>query len=209
MTKQDLAQQELDRRFANDYDSIGDIHLGIAVVQRDDKYGVINKNGTIVIPLIYDYISNFRNNLAVAFIEDKGCFVNSKGEQISPLIYDDIATELQGELSTPKFSYGLVKVRVDGKYGFVNELGEQAIQAIYDSAQDFSNGANGGLSIVSQGKKWGIINIDGDAVIDLKYDEILEMNKKGYITVKINGVMDIIDYSGKILSNKELEDMGV
>jgi hypothetical protein len=206
MTKQDLAQQELDRRFADEYDSIGDIHFGIAVVQRDDKFGVINKNGIIIIPLIYDYISDFLNNLAVAFIEDKGCLVNTKGEQICPLIYDDIATELHGDLCVPKFSCGLVKVRVDGKYGFVNELGELAIQAIYDNAQDFTNG---GQSIVSLGKKWGIVNKEGKAVIDLKYDEILEMNKKGYITVKINGEVDIIDYSGKILSNKELEDMGV
>lgn len=206
MAKQDLAQQELDRRFADQYDSIGDIHLGIAVVQRDDKFGVINKNGIIVIPLIYDYISDFRNNLAVAFIEDKGCLVNTKGEQISPLIYDDIATELRGELCVPKFSCGLVKVRIDEKYGYINELGELAIQAIYDSAQDFTIG---GLSIVSQGKKLGIINKEGNPVIDLKYDEILEMNKKGYITVKINGIVDIIDYSGKIISNKELEDMGV
>lgn len=206
MSEQDLAQQELDRRFADEYDSIGDIHLGIAVVQRDDKFGVINKNGKIVIPLIYDYISDFRNNLAAAFIEDKGCFVNTKGEQIIPLIYDDIPTELYGELNCPQFINGFVKVCVNGKYGFINKKGEPAIPAIYDSAKDFTNSD---LSIVSQGKKWGIVNKDGDTVLDIKYDRIFEMSKKGYITVEINGVVEIINYSGKILSNKELEDMGV
>lgn len=204
MKKQDLAQQELDRRFADEYDSIGDIHSGIAVVQRNDKFGVINKKGKIVIPLMYDYISDFRNNLAAAFIEGKGCFVNTKGEQISPLIYEVIPTELYGELNCPQFINGLLKVRVDGKYGFINKLGEPSIPAIYSSAEDFTNS---GLTIVSQDKKWGIINKDGDTVLDIKYDDILEMNKKGYIIVKINGVVEFIDYSGKILNNKDLEDL--
>lgn len=159
MTKQDFSQQELERRFANDYDSIGDIHSGVALVERDDKIGAINTNGKIVIPLIYDYISDFRNNLAVAFIEDKGCLVNIKGEQISPLIYDDIATELRGELCAPKFSCGLVKVRIDEKYGFINELGELAIQAIYDSAEDFTNV---GMARVCINGKYGFINNMGE-----------------------------------------------
>ena len=204
MSINELDQQEFERRFAVEYDSIGEIHSGIAVVQRDDKFGVINKVGKIVIPLIYDYISDFRNNLAAVFIEGKGCLVNTKGEQISPLIYDDIPTELYGELNCPQFINGFVKVRVDGKYGFINKLGEPAIPPIYDIAKDFTNS---GLSIVSQGKKWGIINKDGDTVLDLKYDDILEMNKKGYIIVRINGVVEFIDYSGKILSNKDLEDL--
>jgi hypothetical protein len=204
MSKQELVQQELERRFAGEYDSIGDLHSGIAVVERNDKFGVINKNGEIVIPLIYDFISDFRNNLAAAFIEDKGCFINTKGTQISPLIYDDIATEMYGQLNCPQFINGLVKVRVDGKYGFVNKLGEPVIPAKFDSAQDF---ANSSFCVVSQGTKWGIINKFGETVIDLKYDKIFEINKKGYITVEINGVVEIIDFSGKILSNEELEEM--
>ena len=61
--------------------------------------------------------------------------------------------------------------------------------------------------LVSKGKKWGVINKKGDTVIDLIYDGILEMSKKGYIIVMTNGVAEIIDYSGKILSNEDLENM--
>lgn len=110
---------------------------------------------------------------------------------------------VRGEFYGPNFSSGLVKVRIDGKYGFVNTIGEQAIPAVYDSTETFTNG---GLSIVSKGKKWGVINKEGDTVIDLIYDGILEMSKKGYIIVMTNGVAEIIDYSCKILSNDELEN---
>ena len=69
-----------------------------------------------------------------------------------------------------------------------------------------------GLVEVKKDDKWGIINTTGDAVIDFKYDGILKQNSKiGYIIVQVgkkaNIKAEIIDYSGKIISNKELEKM--
>lgn len=203
MTRNELNQQDFERRYALEYDSVGEVQLGIAIVERNDYYGIINSSGQLIVPLIYTYISDFRNHLAAAYIGEKGCFIDNNGNQVTPMIYDDISLSMQGDLFAPKFSCGLVLVRVEGKYGFVNKAGEQVIESVYDSAQDFSTK---GLSIVKRDNKWGIINSKGEIVIEIKYDKIFEINKKGYISVEINGVFEVIDFSGKILSNKELED---
>ena len=46
--------------------SIGDFSGGLATVAIGEKMGSIDKNGKIIVPIIYDYITPFRNGLAVA-----------------------------------------------------------------------------------------------------------------------------------------------
>jgi hypothetical protein len=204
MTKKELVQQEFDRRYSADYDSIGDIHQGVAVVQRDEYFGVINTKGEIIIPVIYDYISDFCSNIAAVYTEEKGCFFNTKGEQLCPFIYDDIAIGAYRELYGPEFINGLVKVCVDGKFGFVNMNCELVIQPVYDSAEDFSKE---GFSVVRKGKMWGVINKEGVLLFEYLYEGYMKVSNKKYISAMINGKLQFVDYSGKVLSDKELADL--
>ena len=53
-----------------------------------------------------------------------------------------------------------------------------------------------------------MINAKGETIIDFILDEIhFERKDIGYIVVTLNGKVDVVDYSGNILSNSDLEEM--
>jgi len=60
---------------------------------------------------------------------------------------------------------GLIKVRLDGKYGFINKDGEEIIPCKYEDADAFSDG----LARVHSKEGWGFINKDGEEIIHCKY----------------------------------------
>ncbi|MDX9697651.1 MAG: WG repeat-containing protein, partial [Bacteroidales bacterium] len=184
------------------YDYISDFRKNLAAAFLEDKACFVNIKGEQISPLIYDDIAtesgkllsgpDFINGFVKVRVNDKFGFVNELGEFAIPAIYD----------SADDFTrYGMARVSINGKYGFINKMGELTIQAIYDKIEYFINSP---LYIVNQDNKWGVINEKGDKVFDIKYDKIFGINK-GYIIVEINGNVERVNSSGKILSHKELE----
>lgn len=60
--------------------SIGDFSGGIANIAIGPKVGSIDKNGKIIVPIIYDFITPFRNGLAVALI------IKKADEEFAPVL---------------------------------------------------------------------------------------------------------------------------
>ncbi len=52
---------------------------GLLVVELDDKYGAIDRDGNEVIPLIYDSLLPFDEGYAFAVKDGKGCMLDTKG----------------------------------------------------------------------------------------------------------------------------------
>ena len=128
------------------------------VFNEDEKCGLMNLDGEIILPLEYDSVSEFSENLTRIEKYGKYGFVNTMGEIVVPLIYDYI-----GALSND-----LAAVEKDGKWGFVNANGEIVIPLEYDDVYDFSEG----LGAVYKGGKWGVVNTKGEVVLPVEYDEI-------------------------------------
>lgn len=92
----------------DDYDETKEFSEGLALVARDidnnystgyygiDKYGFIDKNGKLIIPLIYDSASSFSEGLALVKKDGKYGYIDKKGEVVIPLIYDDAQIFSQG-----------------------------------------------------------------------------------------------------------------
>ena len=62
---------------------------------------------------------------------------------------------------------GLIKVRLDGKYGFINKDGEEIISCKYEYAGAFSDG----LARVKSAEDWGFVNENGEEIISCKYED--------------------------------------
>ena len=60
--------------------SLGDFSGGLANVAIGEKVGSIDKNGKIIVPIIYDFITPFRNGLAV------GVTISKKDEEFVPVL---------------------------------------------------------------------------------------------------------------------------
>ena len=101
----------------------GDFHSGLAIVNKNGKYGCINKKGKVVIPFKYDWIGGFSEGLTVAEKDGKYGILDKRGKDVVSFKYDWV----QG------FSEGLAAVEKDGRYGFVNKKGEIVIPIKYKS----------------------------------------------------------------------------
>jgi len=83
----------------------------------------------------------------------------------------------------------------DSLYGFINQKGKIIIKPQYLDANPFSEG----LAAISNGKKYGFINLGGDTVIPFLYDEIFDGFNNGLCDVTIGDSSGYIDKTGKVI----------
>lgn len=100
----------------------------LAAVGKDGAFGIIDRFGEEIVPLIYPGAMVCGENIA-AVLSGGWKYVNSKGGIIKSVYF-----EYPGS-----FSEGLAPVLFEGKYGYVNEAGELVIGYKYDYASGFKN----------------------------------------------------------------------
>ena len=124
------------------YDDIYPFTCGLALVQKDGKYGAINTKGEVVVPVKWSYLISFRDNVAWATMDDMNDYfngdmtwyaINTKGEQLFQLeegeVPNILATlgELVGVTCTYwQFHNGLANIYnlKTGNSRYVNKSGQ-------------------------------------------------------------------------------------
>jgi len=92
-------------------------------VRKDEKWGYINRDGKIIIPLQFDHASLFDNNRARIKIDNKWGYINISGDLVIEPVYDDIGIfKCIGKKGNKSYYSALVKKY--GKFGFINEDGK-------------------------------------------------------------------------------------
>ena len=86
---------------------------GLCIVQRNDKYGYIDKQGNIKISLKYDDVYHFSEGLACVMTTYPGKYgyINTQGTFIIPQFFEQASI----------FSEGFAAVRVNGKWGYIKK----------------------------------------------------------------------------------------
>lgn len=194
----------------------------------DNKYGIIRKDGTMLLEMVYKNIS--KDDEEGYIVEDTNGnmgYVNQMGEFIVPCRYDAVNG----------FNEGLMVVATSNKCGYVDTMGQWVIDSIYDDARAFGNG----LARVKVNDKWRFIDKEGNIIENLNYDEILtgfsnnrafvkdgdsilmidnKGNeiceviadfvygfKEGYVTFKSNGKFGKLDTTGAVVIPAKFDDI--
>lgn len=161
---------------------------------QDNKIGIINLKGEIIIEPNYDSIE-IPNPTKEVFICKEGnntIVLNDKSEKIFTE-YDDItAIPLHGIISNLPYEKTVLKYKKDDKYGLINLEGKAITKPIYDDIQSLTN--KEGELLVKQYGKCGVINTKGAQIIKVQYDNIIA---DGFYTAK-----DKYKLSGYIVSIK-------
>lgn len=164
---------------------------GLAPVQKNGKYGYIDSNGKVVIPLQYDWCDKFSEDLGQVWKNEKLGYIDRTGKMV---------LSLQDYSGASSFSEGLAAVRgsnEDGKCGYIDRTGKLVIPLQYDDADDFSEG----LAAVTEEKiswKSGYIDCTGKVVIPLQYDEAHPFSE-GLAVVRKGEKYGYIDRTGKVV----------
>jgi hypothetical protein len=196
-----------------DYTNTGILSEGLLAVQKDEKWGYLNMEGEIAVPIIYSYAENFKDGLAVAGMEIgveirrknragsgikvKYGMIDKTGKEIIPFEYDRILNDNNFKFGEAVFVGKFIpdsNGEMIRKFGYINRPGEEIIPLIYENPFRFEYG----LAIVKKGGKCGIINQNGDLVVEFIYDSI-NIIDDGILMAKKDGKWGIIDSKGNIV----------
>ena len=160
---------------------------GLAIVEKNGKYGYVDTTGQVVIPIKYDDAAPISEGLAKVNENGKYGFVDKTGQVVVPIKYDDAFL----------FSKGMAIVVQKDKWGFVDKTGKVVIPIKYDDAYAF----NEGLAAVKLNDKWGFVDTTDTVVIPIKYDDVFSF-RGGSARVKLNGQWGKIDKAGNFTPEK-------
>lgn len=154
--------------------------INYMLFSENNKFGVINKNGEIVVQSKYDEIQ-IPNPSKPVFIckydynPEKSQYqikvLNDKSEQILYQYVVVEAIELDSGISEIPYEKSVLKYADKGKYGLIDFQGNIVVKAKYDEINSFEY--NEGLLLVKKDGKYGIMNINGAIVVNEKYDKII------------------------------------
>ena len=208
-----------------EYDYASSFSEGLAFVRLNNKWGVIDKTGEIIIPLEYEKLSSFSEGLAAIQSNNKWGFIDKTGKIIIPFEYDGAGlfseglagVELNGKsgfidktgkIIVPldynqfsNFSEELAGIKLNNKWGFIDKTGKIIVPLEYDNVGGFSQG----LAQVELNDKWGFIDKTGKIIVPLGYDFVVRFSE-GLAAVQLNGKYGAIDKTGKIIIPLEYED---
>ena len=153
--------------------------INYMVFMDNNKYGVINKNGEIIIESKYDEIQ-IPNPSKPLFIckydydteknQYKIKVLNEKSEQILYQYVIVEAIELNSGISPIPYEKSVLKFVDNNKYGLIDFNGKVIAKPNYDEINSFDY--NEGLLLVKKDNKYGVININGVTVVKEEYDKI-------------------------------------
>ena len=115
---------------------------GLCAVKNNGKWGQIDSNGKVVIPLQYDGIGRFEDGLCAVKIKDKWGFIDKTNTLVIKAIYENVCG----------FKDKCCQVMKNGKWGLINTRGELLFPYIKGDA-DYVSTPHDGLILMYEEKK--------------------------------------------------------
>jgi hypothetical protein len=151
---------------------------GLAGVQVNGEYGLINLYGQFIVHPQYQFINPFSEGRAVV-MDDKGFkVINERGKVLTSKTYSFIANYQNGR--------AMFSGTQDGQYlyGFLNKQGKEVIPLQYESATDFSAGK---AVVKIPNGSYQLINLNG---------KVLHTYDKAFVGTLSEGMLAFQDATG-------------
>ena len=165
----------------------------IAIVVKDNKYGVIDINGEYKAYPIYDSISLFKEDRAVFNKEGRLGILDKEGDTLTTRDYDIIM-----DFNNDRAVVGGSKSG-SYKYGYIDRSGREIIPLKFENANGFINDA---ALVKIKENQYGLINKDGEVQSSYNYFLVSQYNDGVMIfTEELGGQYGYIDRNGEIIIN--------
>lgn len=226
--------------FANDYTytiekitqiSLKDLYkitpLEYLAILQNNKWGLVDINGSIIIEPKYDILDNlFMMKILKKLINDRIknkslnntkdvrnigngniILITRKTGYVSVDVRDNKGNLISRMSFDDAFSFSdeyknIVAVKKGSKWGLLNNNGKLISQPQFDSISSF----NEGLAAVKVNKKWGFIDTNGKVVIKPQFDYV-EGFHEGLSVVEINNKFGLINKTGKPIIKPQFDSI--
>lgn len=157
--------------------------INYSTLVHEGKYGVIDKQGNIIVEPIYDAIQIPNPSKPVfACIGDYNQetkqyttkIFNDKNEQLFTKYEDISVIPIETNIETIPYEKSTLIYKKDGKYGLISLEGKEITKPIYDEISSIHY--KEGTFAVKQNEKMGVINLNGKVIIHPEYETITSDN---------------------------------
>lgn len=203
------------------YDRIWPLNDNLSRVIKNGNIGVINKEGAIVLPLIFKQVWDIdSDNRIRVLLKNKMGLYNLNGDIVIPAEYDNIWSSNNNMLRVQKngllgyytadgrnvipcqyeqiweFEDGMARAMRNGLIGYISEDGKELVPTQYQQIWKFENE----IARVIRNGKIGYVNMQGVEVVPPIYSQIWDF-EDGKAKAIYNGSFVYIDTNGNILSD--------
>ena len=176
---------------------------GFIGLEKNGLWGLGNAKGKVVVKPCYSYVGYCSNAIIpVRDIDGTWYFMNSEGE-----LFSNISANIQGNiLDVGLYNNELFPVNVDGEYSYYTIDYE-----IKNSGFDYAGSYSGGVAAVMKNGKWSLLNIEGEAITQEQFDNIVLDERgvcciKGVIIARIGELYYLYDNTGNLRSKNGYEE---
>ena len=167
----------------------GDFDKGHAYVKKEDKYGIVDRKGEVVVPIVFDWLENFKEGVTRVRQGNKFGMYNIFGEEIVPIKYDNMGV----------FRSGLSMVSLDDKLGYIDKEGKEFVPLEYQfevAALNWGQFKKGYAKIKIK-DKFGIIDSTGKRFLPAVFEDVGEYAEQ-LIAVKKRGLWGFCDHEARL-----------
>jgi len=190
-------QQTKELAKLREYDSILVQENGYFLLLKNQRWGLADKDGDILINNIYHNVKEYSYSCLIAQKAQKWGVINKKNQIIMPFEYEQLERfNAKHILAKNQYGYGIYDnkgnkilapqydsiivnrntcftVIKNHKQGISDEHGKIIIPIEYDSV----GFVWGGLVPVARGGKWGLVNKKNQLVLDISYNQVQALNQ--------------------------------
>lgn len=169
------------KEYKMEYSYSGPFCNGVAVVQKDGKWGVINSSLEDITGLKFEEILTDE----YGYCSDQGVFWAKQDGKY--YLYDLTGKKLSdGYDDAERFASDQpAAVKKDGKWGFVSKDGKMTTEPKYKEARSYSIGY---APFMDDSGKWGCIDQDGNVVIEPFLNDLKSFDRSGKAFCKDQGL---------------------
>ena len=140
------------------------------IYKDNDKYGVIDPTGKIVIEANYEkvIIPNPSKGLFICYAENRSEVLNQNKEKLFEKYESVEPIKLKNVSGTLNYEKSVLKYEEDGLYGLIDFNGKEITNNIYKKIENLA--PTEGKFLVFKDEKYGVIDLKGNKLVDVKYD---------------------------------------
>ena len=154
-----------------EYDRLDDWYNGFAILGKNGKFGMIDSNAQIVIPLKYTEISEFHSGLARIRDENgKYGYINPSAQFVIQPMYDHASEFFEKETNR---EIQTASIELNGKKGLISMEGKTIIPAEMDEIGEFKDG----MALCKKNSKYGYLDLTGQWIIQPQFAKIMPFDK--------------------------------
>ena len=159
------------------------------VANTNGKLGIIDNNEKNKIGLNYNSVQKIENTNMVQVLNNNTKITEIYSKEMKKICELENAT-------------------VENDENYIKLYNDEEIKYITKDEKEVKNTeifTNNKIFAKKSGSKWGFVDINGNKVVDYKYEQVTEVNKYGFAGIKQNGKWGVIDSEGKIIVEPQYE----